>query len=46
MERQVQYGGEISGLFIPDAADLCLPQNNLNLKTHAATEALALGRRL
>ena len=33
------------GLFILCAADPLL-QNNLNLKTHAAAEALALGRRL
>lgn len=46
MERQIQYGGGITGLFTPCTADVCLPQSALNLKTYAATEALALGRRL
>jgi len=46
MERQIQYGGEIYGSFTLDTSDLRLLQNALNLKTHAATEALALGRLL
>lgn len=46
MERQIQHGGEIPDSFALAVVDILLFQNNLNLKTHAAIEALALGRRL
>ena len=46
MERQIQFGGGIPDSFMLDPTHLRLLQNALNLKTHAATEALALGRRL